>query len=694
MIRFLVCLGLTILFAAATVFLAWPSAQEPSIPKTTDGRIDAQLAELRREDPEAAARLETDLNALGTPGALVAQAASERSGTSGLLDLARQLDERPQPPWQVELTEMALDPERFQRPEEREEFLIAYGTAMEGLEESGAETLIAPMLDRLRRAETDPTLWDAVHDDPLALGLIDGVLDDPTLRDYYLAEREWLAEIIVQLAWASNGVEMTDGLGDESMDAEPVSPLEIVRKARTYHPLPRRTVVDEDLGPIGFALFLDDGDLIASTVEERGLPLAEVLEVLFVNGAALREAPELVDDRARADYLVRIHDAEPTVWRFARTAPLALQLYRDAPEVADDVLEAYGEDDVAVFLFAAYPEAIATAAEAIDRYGDLAFYVLNKYADLDQDRMTALLNDPEVGSRLIPYLVRFGDGGLDQIERNRSWLNKEFDAQGNPKNDEWWTYVPGGGLADVARNWAQGYPLSGEELGWAALDTADAALLALSFGASQAITAPAKAGLKASVKATGRSQVSKQLLRAGRARNALRATGEAASLRRAGRAASVLQRVAGGLGNVGRFGTRIVNVGGRTVRIAGIGLVRTAKVTRAALRANPARARLVYRALLAGGLAITISQRTLPNLTMIQEGLARFAAEIASGARKLVTDSINDVLQRALGLPQMAWTAPLLSTLILIVLILLTLGAAWSTFRSVIPRRKVRYGSC
>src|SRR5204862_598972 len=68
----------------------------------------------------------------------------------------------------------------------------------------------------------------------------------------------------------------------------------------------------------------------------------------------------------------------------------------------------------------------------------------------------------------------------------------------------------GGGAANVARNWANGVPCEWGELGWAALDVADAALLVASLGSSATVTESGKEALKVTAKKVIRNTQTKR----------------------------------------------------------------------------------------------------------------------------------------------------------------------------------------
>ena len=80
---------------------------------------------------------------------------------------------------------------------------------------------------------------------------------------------------------------------------------------------------------------------------------------------------------------------------------------------------------------------------------------------------------------------------FNRIEDNVKWVDRYVSKDGKLTEEkasliEACPFV--GGMATVAKNWAKGYPCEWSEIGWAALDVADCALLIASLGASSAVT--------------------------------------------------------------------------------------------------------------------------------------------------------------------------------------------------------------
>lgn len=652
-----------------------------------DSSVQHAIDELRSQEPSAAAALDRlrerhDARAL----AAVFDQVDHRGNLSGLRQLAEQA---PGARYQLPLAELALDPQLFISSEDRESFLVAHGSACQILDRLGESTKIPNYLARLRRASADRERWQAVKNDAMALLLWDKQ-PDSSLRAFYLQEEDWLAEILVQLA-PLNATADEESNGDDLQVARAVR---LTETARRYHPLPRQAVVDLGLGTIGFQLFLAYGEVINAAVVKHGLALDEVLEVIYANSETLDRK---LRDSAAVDLaakLALVRQNKPSVWKAARQFALALKLDEDAPQYADELLSKYGSDDIANFLYTEYPELILPAAAAIHQYGDLAICLLNEYADEEPRRFDRYLTDPQVGIRLIPYVAQFRDQGLDRLEQNRAWIDKYFDAQGKPKDAEWWTQIPGGAAASVARNWARGYPSEWNELGWAALDVADAALLVASMGTSSVVTVAgeaAKSTGKTTTKILTKKEVRALVANAGRGK-AQRVGRNARKLARNGVPESLLRRVLRAGKALKATGGVVVAFGGRLVREPAQKFVAAGRQLLTQWKRVPEKTRrLVYRSLLAVGLIINLNERTIPAMGEIGAALGNFTGDLVNGSIELVgqglANALNAIIEERISpdwiVPAVFWS----------VTFILGLWAAAMLFRLVrsAGRGKVKY---
>jgi hypothetical protein len=333
------------------------------------------IKKLAAEDPNAAKEL-TRLREKHDVRALTAslKEADDRRGIPGLQILADRTRATGRAPYEVQLSEQALNPRLFSSQEGRDSFLQAHGAVCQILDKTDDTRKEMPAyLDRLDKAAKDPMSWRVVKDDPVALLIWDD-LRDPELREFYIQERDWLAEIVVQLTPIA--VDSTDEGGRNG--GKP-GPAEVIALARRYHPLLKEAVVeldkryhslsketmeDQDTGPTVFQLFLSFGEVVRSAVNTHGLPMNEVLEILYANGETLGQSPNSEELAAR---LALLHQRKPSVWNEAREQPLALKLEADAPQYADALLKKYGADDIAAFLYTSYPDAILPAAASVNQ---------------------------------------------------------------------------------------------------------------------------------------------------------------------------------------------------------------------------------------------------------------------------------------------------------------------------------------
>jgi hypothetical protein len=580
-----------------------------SKPKATE--TERLVEDLAARDPQAAKEIvslqaRSDAKALGA----VLVEADRRGG----LDAVKQLTKSEKKPPALRLAELAVNANLNIDGEQRDGVLLAHGPAVETL--SGADAGVEEYVDALEKASKDPSAWSLVRDDPVGL-VVWMHLKKRELLDYYANERDWLAT----------------ALAESTVDEASLS--RSLQTAKDFHPLVKESLVELKLGRAGFELFLEHGSLIQAAVTQNRIPLEELLEVIFAN-RDLVVAKQQVDSPAQnAEWLAKLRANKPQVWKAARATPFALRLEEQAPDVAERLLEKYGADDVAAFLFAAYEHEVEPAARAIDRYGDLGFYVLNRYHE--DKRVHTLLAEEHIGVRIVPFLAQFGDKGLDQVTANRAWLDKYISADGMPIEKEWWTKIPFGGAADVARNVASGKPNEWSELGWGALDVADAALLIASFGGSALVTTGGKEAVK-------RAAINEAKQSAGRAVGSRLAAREALA---AGRSASLLRRAAGlsrsVVTSVGRTAVRASETAASLVRNSAAGWTRL----------SPNARKWTARALLGAGLFITLKERTLPMMSekagAILERIARQPLESLGEGLRSALAAITGIDPSALG---------------------------------------------
>jgi len=458
------------------------------------------IRELGNENPQAAAELtrireNSDIRAL----AAVLQEAEKRGGLAEIQHLVDRKVQHGRTPWEIRLASLAVDPNLLPAAGSRDEFLSAHGSALQLLDQDATGQATNAYLDRLEQASRTPDSWRIAKGDSMAM-LVNDCVSSLELREFYEHEQEWLDSIIVEVVASAD-------MEDSEKRALVSDVVEVAYDNRPYF----KQAVEQKLGDGAFFLFSQHGDVIRRMSGVGGVPLAEVLEVIFANSDFLERFKSDTPEKLAAR-LVYIRSHKPAVWQAARNISLALRLNEDAPDVADQLFEKYAADDIAALLYAGFENEVVFAAAAVAKFGDLAIYILHHYEGSRQFHEALKTN---VGPRLIPYVAKFSDQGIERLKENQGWLDKYFQKDGTPKDEEWWTQIPGGGAADVVRNWAKGYPNEWSELGWAALDVADAALAVATFGGSEVVTETVGEGGKVVAKDVAKAEAKREILRAG-----------------------------------------------------------------------------------------------------------------------------------------------------------------------------------
>lgn len=639
-IVFFLAMALLIAWTLAGPSLAKRFGKAAASPEETTNKI---IERLKVENPQAAAELERirashDIRAV----AAVLREADVRGGTAAVGKLVDRPGSSVKTPSEIRLASLAVDPHLAPSAASRDEFLWAHASAVEMLDQDGTGEAADAYLKRLEHSAQLPDTWRAVRADAMAMLVYDCVAS-PELREYYDQEQEWLDAVLVDVS----------ARVDASGVQKRLLVAEVVHVAYQNRPYFKLAVTEQKLDAAAFFLFDQYGDVIRLVMTSGGMSLEELLEVLFANGDYLERSRGEPAEKL-ASRLVHVHDQQPAVWKAARKTRLALRLSEDAPGVADRLFDKYAADDIALLLYAGYENEIAPAAAAVARFGDLAIYVLNQY--VQSPRFHETLARPDVGPRLIPYMARFGDQGIERLKDNQGWLDKYFEPNGTPKEEAWWTQIPGGGALAVAKNWARGYPNEWSELGWGALDVADAALLVASLGSSAVVTETAKEGSQVVGKSIAKAEVKREILRAGQHRAAREVAVDGAREAARKESQSLLRRALAQGVEVSRV---IRGSAGKTWRlIAAVGngvmtptqkILDAAKTFHGAWQSVPATYRkIVYRSLLAVGLFVTFSERTIPSLSKIGEAAGEFAGQVLKNSAQALAAGLKQAIDTAL----------------------------------------------
>lgn len=647
----------TLLFVALvvaffSVLLQWTKVPGSGL-QSQDEFVRNRLKELEQADPKAALLLQRVRDQRNAMDLAVAMRAAEH-GSSNRVSALRALGQRAannQTPYEVQLATIARQTIDISDEQQTEAFFQAHATTCQMLTKDTSGSALRYYLDLLNQAAKDPSTWRVVRDDPVALLLWPHLRSDPAAWKYYEAEREWLAEVIADLAPANADESVP---GSVRLFSAEQSYAESVKVAMQYNPLPKKAVQELKLGTHAFSLFFAYGPIIQRAVNDLGLPLEEVLDVLFINGDSFGLPAEepLRAQRAEqfASELALIRKSRPKVWDAARVHPLALRLNKDVPSYADQLLEKYGANDVCVFLYSNYEQQIVSASAALAHYGDLGFYILKTYED--DPRLKAHLADSRVGILAVPFLVRFGNAGFDKLHENTDWVQRYFNPDGTPKKDDWeWiTAVPiVGAPVILVRNVAKGYPSEWSEWGWAAIDIADGALLVASFGTSAGATAGKqvlKEGGKAGIESLAKQEAKVFAKRA--ASEAATKNGGKIVARELER--SALRRIAKTVGRVVRTTGEVVVVAGRVVgKIAEPAFAGARRVGQAWETLPPTAKRWIYRSLLAVGMIITIHERTIPQLANVGEAIGDEVGRLIRNSGEAIAAALIAALRELAG---------------------------------------------
>lgn len=590
-----------------------------------------------------------------------------------------------------ELAKLAGDKDLLPTEAERDAFVVAHGTALDALAslqdvpEQGkaiAEQSMSEYLTQLRQAVSRPALFRRTASDPIAMMLFQEV-EDEKIRDYYLRANEnathpdWLREVIAVSVQGDRGnaspmrlTSFSRSQNEEGDEPPPLSVGDVVRVAYENHPVFEQAIFDdlalqEDQrrpAAVVVALFQEYGPIIRMAVGPAGnVPRSEILDVIFANEDFIEEAADRDGREAPAKlaaHFAFLQKSKPGVWREARYSPLALRLEREAPDDANVVLEKYGPDDIATLLFTGYEDSLPKATKSVAQHGDLAITVLQMYSDEEGGTNglfhRALMN-PRIGTRIVPFVASKGDEGLVKVQDNIGWLDKYFKEDGTPREESYLETIPFvGGPANVVSNMVKGHPNEWSELGWAALDVADVALVVGTWGGSLA-------------KQPGQ-EVAKQAAKA-----AARQAGKQAAIRGARTAAAVTTRAAAraARSQLGKSLLRAARVAGRAITFTGRVLTRTWKVLKYVLsvshqaivtvvtKANdlrkawgsvsPAVRRAVYGGLLTATLYVRLRYKTVPELHLFGEELGEFAGGIVKQAGRTMATAFAAFVDEAFG---------------------------------------------
>ena len=581
-----------------------------------------RLEQALEVDPEAASAYASLNNELDRRALLMAahSADVDNRGRSALKLLGDEMVATGKLPYRARLARLYLDTPTLQRDEVRNAFFVNHATACEAMELAAAGwTNTVAYCSLLEQARQVPAVWQLVWDDPLAL-LIWSRLSDSAVR-FYHRNRDWLAEPLSQ----SGYLDMPN-VGTAFLEQS----FQIWEE---YEDELRSSILEGDIGFPALAVVLSHGELLRRCHEDFQISPEELIPVIAMNPdmlGVLGDGPA-VDVDEMAAFLAQVKRDHPSVWLAAGSSPLALRLYRDAAGEAEQLLEAWGYAEIPTLIYESFeePHVVRAAARAINRFGDLALYVFSRYQDeAYREALGRYLTDEEVGIRFIPFVVAFEDEAFERVQKDKDWVDRYYDPDGRERGDPlaWMQYVPGGSAAIVVRNWAKGDPNEWSELGWAALDVADAALLVASLGTSKAVTGSAQVAGKAGRAGAKGTQV-------GSRANAARKWGDA--VRRAKGGSRVRLTQSGII--LREAGERVMQGGRQAIRKAQQTVDRAVDGWRSL---SPTKKRWVYRGALAGTLWVKWSAHTEGHFDEVAQGVGRLLGDAAAGVVTLAGEAL------------------------------------------------------
>ena len=595
-------------------------------------------------------------------GMLAAAGSTRENGQarSVLREMADEMVQQDGLPYRARLAALFHDDEKRFDQELQEAFFTTHGTVCESLRiaEKHFDGITHAYVTTLEQARQNSNVWPLVRDDPLGLIIWDEFTkftqdDQSTLQalKFYHKNREWLADPLASLDLS----QIAPGVNDWTIP-------EVINRLMQFEETLRLAIHEDegDLGVYGLAVMLTHGQLVDECRKNYRLDPSETISVIFMNLNLLsdwdpqNENGQLILEgdskwiHDKASWLAQIEKQSSTVWLSAGTSPFALKLHIDAPATATSILTKYTADAIPILIYQHFedPGQVQAAAKAIDVYGEVAMYVFIKYEDdAFIKKLGKHLTDPEIGIRIIPFILMFGDEAFEKIAGDTEWLDKYINEDGTPRRKNWISFVPlVGGAGNVIQNWAQGHPNEWSEIGWAVWDVADAAIAVYTLGASKGVTTSAKAGALAGKTAiiTGKGPTRAYL--AGLWKKALTSP---VGLRMS--KVKVLSQAAKLVGGTLRaikltvWGS--VRMIGAPARLAWQGVHKTFQTWKSL---PPSVRKWTLRGLVATSVIIKFNIRTAPHIKEIARGISDLLANAIIGATEMAATTISNFSQKLL----------------------------------------------
>ncbi len=599
------------------------------------------LDELRASSPENRAILAGMKNELSQRSLQLAalSVGGQRSQASLINEMASEMRTTRRLPHQARLAAIMDQKKLLLDSDRRESFLLSHAMACQAIASTDGPQTLNDYLSGLESAASSPKVWGWVQDDPLALFLwTHGVSDD--LLAYYHKERDWLGGPLLE-------IEPTLGDGGEARVHS-----DLIGAAMKWPNAAMALLKNNEFGGLGLGILAKHGDLIDQCQTVYAMDPAEVCAVLYVNPDRFPSTTNPGDVRATAALLAQIKRDSSAVWLSAMNTPLALRLQEDAPDVANQLFNQFGVESLPILIYSFGEERklVRRIAASIVRWGDGAIFVLSKYRYRREEIREMFLHE-EMGNRTVPFLMKYEDKAFKQFQNDPAWGKKYFEENGSPKKDSWdfLEGVPGGSAVLVCKSWANGEPCEWEELGWAAVDVIDAALLISSLGT----TAPASAARRATAQAS--KLAAKKLVKRRVAKQAWKEAVESVAkvFKRGGKSArpknvlksrSLLARASGKIlkiSKVGmRVGGRVLVAGYKVSRAVGITALTPIRLGVGVWRKLPLRARKLIARALVVAVTFAIFRKLPKHLAEIGRKIGEFIGEVGAGAVKMLANTL------------------------------------------------------
>jgi len=643
--------GIVLLSLAAIVFSNQKKLTSPATP--IHAQAEKNLHDLASFDPEAA-KLIQQIKDNRIKNSILATAYSASDGgeeRSVLQEMATKMADSQSLPYQTKLLELVWDDKMATDPDLLEGYLTSHAMTCEMLEMGGDENVVGDYINLLKQARNDPHVWKVVRDDPMAMVIWSQCESNPhELLEFYVRNREWLAEPLILL----------DVSGADTYNTM----AKVLKKLSKHEASLKLALEDAKLGVFGVSVLLTHGELVDECYQKYDIHPGESISVIYMNQDIFTHLnQDMKKIREKAAEMAMIESQHSVVWQSAKNAPFALQLYFDVPHIADALLTQYGGDMIQLVIYQSFSGKEANAAaHAIEKYGDLAIYVINRYKDDEekQKKIGEFLINKDLGIRIIPFFIRFGGDSFKKINDDFAWVDRYFDKSGNPRNsaNDWIKDIPGGAIVNVASNWSKGHPNEWSEIGWAAWDVADVALVVVSFGTSESASIAVKSGLKSALRKGASSatrkttrQSWKLVVKKVENKTLLSIKNRCPKLYQGTRKLIKLRRSV-------TSGGSVVIMGGYRLAKKPLEIVYQGahKSLNRWKKLSPKTKKWAYRGLLAGSMFISLTERTLPNLKKIGQGMGKIIGQAAAATIKLpgqtlasATTALKDELLDGVG---------------------------------------------